>query len=198
LARFRGPLEFQTSNIFLEQGFDAKQGHYTIDDRGGQAREIDVVGDIDMRLGGNEFFRASQVIECKWSRDKPWVVFTSERSIMAERACIAQTIGSPLGRAAMYCAASSPNLYSMETFKHPLRGGFAGRRAFEKQSDDRQDQFYKAMQGIANAAIIEARTHNDASLAKAGVPDFGLIVFPVIVLDGTLFSLRSSLQLEYE
>jgi hypothetical protein len=150
-------------------------------------REVDVLANMIVRTGENRFLRVSQVIECKWSQDKPWVVFTSRGSLMAESACIAQTIGSRLGEAVMFCAAANSDLHQMETFKCPLRGGFAGRRAFEKESDGKQDQFYKAIQGVVNAAIAEGRSYDQRRIATNTVPDSGAIVFPVIIIDGLMF-----------
>jgi hypothetical protein len=151
------------------------------------AKEIDVVADasIDLETGG--FIRVSQVIECKWSRDKPWVVFTSRRSRMAESACIAQTAGSLLGRAVVYCLAGEKSLHSLEIFQRPERGGFSGRRAFEKQDQDKHDQFYRTVQSVAGAAVAEAERYDFPKPGELEVPRDAAIVFPIIVVDTNLF-----------
>jgi len=181
------PLEFRVARAFEQNRFDAKQGHYIVDETENQAREIDVVADIDADLEGGGFFRVSHVIECKWSQDKPWVVFTSPQSIMAESACVAQTAGSLLGEAVMFCVAGERSLHPLGMFKRPERGGFSGRRAFEKQDKDKYDQFYRTMQGVANAAAAQARRFGRSKPRDHEVPRDGNIVFPVVVVDANLF-----------
>jgi hypothetical protein len=181
------PLEFDTSRVFKEQGFSTLQGYYISDETNGQPREVDVLADIDLRLDDYKFIRARQVVECKWSRDKPWVIFTSRQSTMAESACIAQTIGSRLAEAAMFCEAGNSHLYEMDTFKSPQRGGFAGHRAFEKEGDNKQDQFYRAVQGVVNAAVALARRHDASSHNELTIPDHCFLLFPIIVVEGSLF-----------
>lgn len=152
------PLEFPVARAFEEQGFVSHQGYYVSDEQEEQAREIDVLANMDAGLDGEGFLRVSHVIECKWSRDKPWVVFTSPRSIMAESACMAQTAASSLGQAIMYCLAGEVELYPLHLFAYPERGGFSGRRAFEKQDKDGYDQFYRVVQSIVGAARSEAKS----------------------------------------
>lgn len=67
------PLEFQTAQAFETNGFSTSQGHYVHDELTHNAREIDVVADMTLRFENHGFFRAAQVVECKWSKDKPWV-----------------------------------------------------------------------------------------------------------------------------
>ena len=73
---------------FLKQGFSIRHGDYVKGAKEG-LREVDVLAyetSIEHRL------RVCYVIECKWSGDKPWIVFTSETGSMAESACVTQTI----------------------------------------------------------------------------------------------------------
>jgi hypothetical protein len=181
------PLEFRVARAFDEQGFVSHQGCYVTDEREEQAREIDILANIDATLEGKRFFRVSHAIECKWSRDKPWVVFTSRRSIMAESACIAQTAGSSLGQAIMYCLAGEAELYPLHLFKYPERGGFSGRRAFEKQDKDKYDQFYRTVQSVVSVAKSEAKNYDRPTPPWGEEPQQGAIVFPLIAVDAQLF-----------
>lgn len=167
------PLEFRVARAFEERGFDSNQGHYVAHDPERPAREIDVLANKTIRLENNGFFRISHVVECKWSRDKPWVIFTNRNSIMAESACIAQTVGSTLGEAVAYCLAGESGLYQLKIFERPERGGFSGRRVFEKQDRDAYDQFYRTIQGLVDATVAEACSYNHPSLRKATYPTVG-------------------------
>lgn len=181
------PLEFRVADTFRRAGFDTSQGLYVKDPATGEAREIDVLADITIRPSEDKWFRISQMVECKWSKDKPWVIFTSARTGMAESACIAQSIGSSLGEAAMFCLAGDTDLHSLELFKCPERGGFAGRRAFEKQEKDKFDQFYRAIQGLVANATSRAQSYDRPRDESGEIPHYGLLVFPIIVIDGNLF-----------
>jgi hypothetical protein len=181
------PLEFRTASAFSRCGFNTWQGYYVREPASADARKIDVMADMTLRLGKGSFFRVSQVVECKWSKDKPWVIFTNQGSSMTESACIAQSIGSVLGEAVMFLAASETNLYS-QTFAPIKRGGFSGRRAFENQGNhDKQDRFYNAIQGLVWKAVAEAKSWNDPNPGSRGAPNSGVVVFPVMVVDGDLF-----------
>jgi hypothetical protein len=181
------PLEFRVAQAFEEQGFVSHQGHYVTNEEEEQAREIDILANMDADLTGGGYLRVSHVIECKWSRDKPWVVFTSPRSIMAESACIAQTAGSVLGEAVMYCLAGDAALYPLEIFKDPERGGFSGRRAFERQEKDKYDQFYRTVQSVVSASRAEAKSYDNPAHRLGEAPHEGAVVFPLIAVDGQLF-----------
>lgn len=93
------PLEFRTAQVFQQNGFNTFQGYYC-HGQGQDLLEIDVLAHVDLRSGSADprLFRISYVVECKWSRDKPWVIFTSRDCSPLESAGIAQTIGLQIGR----------------------------------------------------------------------------------------------------
>lgn len=176
------PLEFRTAHVFREQRINARQGHHVTDRVTNSIREIDVLGDSLLRADG-VLFRAYQVVECKWSKDKPWVVFTTGRRI-APSACIAQTIGSLLGDAVLWLLTGERELYDLDLFSGEGTAGFGGRRAFEKN----QDTFYATLQAVVSNSIslVRERDHQDPKALRA-LPPYGCIAFPIIVLEGELF-----------
>jgi hypothetical protein len=114
--------------------------------------------------------------------EKPWVIFTSPSNIMAPSAMIAQTISSQLGAAAIWVVAGSESLSSLSTFSAPDRGGFGGRQAFSKGND----YFYSAVQSVVANSSSYASFY-DRRPRKAGeMPEACVLVFPVIVVEGTL------------
>lgn len=118
------PTEFRTANIFQKHGFHVTQGAYVRGDAEGLKREIDVLASITARASSG-FLRISYVVECKWSTDKPWIVFTSSSTEMAPSACIAQTISSKLGEAIVWAVAGNETLQSLQTFLTPENGVLA-------------------------------------------------------------------------
>jgi hypothetical protein len=179
------PLEFRTAHAFTEAGFESNQGMYTYDPKEGRAREIDVRADVITEISSNRWLRVSHIVECKWSMDKPWVLFTSSGNTMGVSAQIAQTIGSCLGEAITYCLASDARIKALPLFEAPQRGGFGGRRALEK-SKDSQDRVYAAIQSVVSKALLEGERY-DEQRQPGELPWFGAVCLPMIVLQGKLF-----------
>jgi hypothetical protein len=177
------PLEFRTAHTFQAEGIDALQGLYVRESENSPPREVDVLA--RMRFSADRIhFEVGIVVECKWSRDKPWVIFTASRTTMAASACVAQTIGSSLGEAVMHCLAASANLQSLDLFSSRERNGFGGRRAFAKEKD--ADHFYSTVQAVVSKASGYAYDA-DENRKTSEMPRWGRVAFPMIVLDGELF-----------
>jgi hypothetical protein len=177
------PLEFRTAAAFQSAGIRVLQGFYVTDQSSGLSREIDILAKISVSAA--PYLEIGIVVECKWSRDKPWVVFTSRSTIMAPEACIAQTMGSSLGRAAMHCLASDEGLGRLAIFSCEGRNGFSGRRALVRERDT--DHFYAAVQGVVGKALTYAHVFDRRARKPGEMPASGCVTFPMIVVEGDLF-----------
>ena len=177
------PTEFRTANIFQKHGFHVTQGAYVRGDAEGLKREIDVLASITARASSG-FLRISYVVECKWSADKPWIVFTSPSTRMAPSACIAQTISSKLGEAIVWAIAGNETLQSLQTFLTPEKGGFGGRQAFSKGND----AFYSAVQASVSNSISYVAEHDRGRRTKGTMPEAGVVAFPLVLVDGDIFA----------
>jgi hypothetical protein len=175
------PLEFRVTHIFRQQGFNAFQGQYIRGLETGSAREIDVVAQGTL-VEKDSWVRVEYLVECKWSKDKPWVLFSSRRG-MASSACITQTIGSETGRCLMWVNAGRQELHELNTFSVPERSGFGGRQAFSKKSD----VFYEAMQGVTEKATARAKEFSEGDVTITDSLRAALVVLPLIVVEGELF-----------
>jgi len=69
------PLEFRAAAAFRRAGFNVVRGWYVDGEPGGKRREIDLLA-MDRAPGCQ--IGVDVVVECKWSGDKPWVVFSRE------------------------------------------------------------------------------------------------------------------------
>lgn len=129
--------------------------------------------------------RVCHVIECKWSRDKPWIVLTSPHGHMAAAACVAQTISNSLGSAILWTLAGDPVLHDLDFFSTPERPGFSGRQAFSKGND----LFYAAVQTIVHALTFLMKQYDDDDDASQlrNLPKNAVLAFPIIVVDGEIF-----------
>lgn len=176
------PTEFRTANICRRHGFRAWQGFHVRDEQSPTPREIDVVASIDYPRDGS-LIRIEHVFECKWSKDKPWIVFTSTNSRIAPSACAAQTIGDLLASAAIWAVAGDPQLHALDYFCTPDRPGYGGRQAFSKG----QDQFYSALAAVADLSFLLANRDQRIQKPYYTMPDHAVLAFPIVVVEGRLY-----------
>lgn len=174
------PLEYFAANTFSRMGFSTDQGDFT-HSASGEPREIDVAAWITRDVPSGGFVRVYNVVECKWSRHKPWVVFTSPSTRKMPSAIIAQTIGSNAAQATMWANAGNSTLKGLELFSSPESGGFGGRQALSSG----QDKFFDCLRSVTAGTVATATGYN-REIGNA-FPEACVAAFPVIVVDGDLF-----------
>jgi len=176
------PLEFKVAETLRASGMAVHQGYYVRDPETGSPREIDVIADAN-RECGDSLVRVRHIVECKWSRDKPWVVFTSPSSRISPAACISQTIATEAGHAALWSRAGDAELAQLGLFETPDRPGFGGRRAFEGSNDI----FYSAMQSVVAATSLMMESYDEPHRLPPHFMKTVVIGLPVVVVDAPLF-----------
>lgn len=172
------PLEFSTAHKFKKRKFSVEQSHFT-KDKDGKTREVDVLATVNYPLG-RSFLRIKHVVECKWSKDKPWVLFKDEKRF-ATSALAAQLISSSAGQAVAWLAAGSEEFKSLDMFMEE-GFSFSGRQVFSKGND----LFYQAAQGVISNCLNITRTYDDYEF-KPEDHLLAVMALPVIVIDGSLF-----------
>lgn len=177
------PLEYYTANCFQRNKFTAYQGHFVRDETGN--REIDVEAKVDYNWD-KKTIRVTHVVECKWTKDKPWVVFTSNNSRYAPSASVTQTIGNKIAQAALWHIAGNKDVCELSIFNDIAFPGFSGRQAFGNS-----DQFYSAVQSIVTKTYLLA---NRYPIIQTKLFDFTHVTFPVIVIDGQLHKAMYNLE----
>jgi hypothetical protein len=179
------PVEYQTATVLRRHGFRVHQGIHTRSLGTTAPREVDVVAQLDGPHDQRPMVRVEIIAECKWSRDKPWVVFTSPSSQLHPTACIAQTVANDLGSAALSLLARNPVAQKLPIFETPVEGGFGGRQAFSKGND----VFYSALAGVTSAAASHCKAYSRSAFQDR-LPEFAACAFPIVVVDGPLFLAR--------
>jgi len=183
------PLEFQTAAAFERRNFDVTPSMYQPDPISGSLREVDVVANLSMErprdsAGRYRYVRVEYAIECKYTKDKPWVVFASRAAAMAPSARIAHTIASPLGATIMWTLAGDLGLQALDIFSSPSRPAFGGRQVFDKD----RDAFYSAVQSVVAAArALADRYAPEPEDPLEEALSSGVVVFPVVIIEGHLF-----------
>jgi hypothetical protein len=175
------PLEFATAAAFRQHGFDVQQGTFARDPEEGISREIDILASMTER-GDSSVVRVYFVVECKWSIDKPWVVFVAPGG-MSPAACVAQTVGDKAARMLLWAKAGDKDLQSIGLFQKPDLAGFGGRQALS----EKKDVFYEAIQSITSATLLWSQNYDRVSDPPTRALKHAVVLFPLVVVKGSLF-----------
>jgi hypothetical protein len=176
------PLEFATAAEFRRVGLDVRQAEYTKQSGDRPRREVDVVAHLTRRGVSN--LRIEFVVECKWSAEKPWVLFASPDG-MTPAACVTQSFGSQLAELLAWKEAGCSDLAKMSLFRQLGRTSFGGRQAFSKSAD----VVFDALRAVTGNAYALAREYDGTAVRpqRNGLPEWGTMTVPVIVVEGRLF-----------
>jgi hypothetical protein len=175
------PLEFAVANACRAAGFAVNQGDYVRGDSG-KPREVDILAfdhKHEKYKDHSILVRLYNVIECKWSKKKPWIVLTSKFGNITSPALIAQTISSEAGQTACWFNSGNSKLIELETFSQRERIGFSGRQSFT----DKTDYFYNSINSVTSLSMDLAKSYNK----YRNLDMLACVCFPVIVVDGLLY-----------
>lgn len=168
------PLEMNVAEILQKLGFHVLQSEYYIDEESNQHREIDIVAHIQKEIAG-KLVRISLVLECKVSKAKPWIIFTSNNSSLAPPARVAQRAGSKNGSIILRDLAQKLEIQKLNLFSLPERSGYGLTQAFTSGND------------IAYNSCVSVSKATRALINKISNDRFVQISFPSLVIDGKLF-----------
>lgn len=172
------PLEIKTADSFVRAGFSVTQSDYYIDPQSEQRREIDVRAYLQKPIS-DTFFRLATIVECKAADAKPWVVFTSDRIKLADRARVTQRSETTLGRYWLEAVSSREEVCNLSVFQLPSRPGYGMTAAFT----ERLDIPYGALMAAATAAYAESLAGNSTKQRE-----FFSISFPVVITEAPLLA----------
>lgn len=173
------PLEMAVAKAFRREGFMIIQSEFYDDPETGKSREIDVCA-WKQREIHDILVRVNFCIECKLAKDKPWVIFTSSDTRLADTASIVQRSASTLGHALLESIYRRNDIQKLSIFLLPKRPGYGLTQAFISG----EDIPYAAFMTAAKAAVAESKNDNEGAHYQG--PICG-ISFPVVVIDGRLF-----------
>ncbi len=186
------PLEIEVARVFESNRFSVSVSDIYEDFESGDDREIDVRASTFSSFKFNPVLRVHWEIECKLSKDKPWIIFLSD--------ILAQTDSHrvPFGLIASdEYGGKLTNKYFDQSFQsrineleilNPSKSGHSLTQALTSG----QDVSYKAMQSCIKASfdfvLKTPKPGADTSASKKiNSRIFWSIAFPVIVIDGKLF-----------
>jgi hypothetical protein len=188
LKRQGYPLEMVVAQEFRRAGFDVTQSAFYEDQQTHQSREIDMFAMMEVARGdgnadsGINFIRLTLAVECKLSRDKPWVLFTHDpRESEAENfpSIVPGTDGGFRLLTDAKKASASGTFPRLRPITVPSRVAYGVKRAAESNEDVSNQACWAAVK----AAVARAPRHVDDEDSEPNA----IIALPVVVVDGLLF-----------
>jgi hypothetical protein len=188
------PLELRVSRLLQQHDCLVANNVYYLDPDEGKGREVDIraLKNVEFSHSNRTFYvRNCYFIECKRSRKRPWVVFTSESTGYDSNLPTLQVRGlsyKDVYASALNTWASEEVLEALETVHPYAKNRMRGRgylEALKGGSPDMGGEFasmiFKAITTAVKAAIIA----RDQQFAARG--NSVCFYYPFIVLDGVLF-----------
>jgi hypothetical protein len=174
------PLEMRVAAAFQALEFGVAQGVYYSDPEKTTWRETDVHA-FEEELYPEITVRVSFVVECKTSRDHPWLVFIAAGGALLSRAHLRFTPTTEIGRPFPVRLMRRAEILALPLFGDESSSGYGVVQALGKN-----DQSYPAVMSVSKAAVALAAETDRYS----GVDPVLELVFPVIVVDAPLFECR--------
>jgi len=165
------PLEMRVATSFRKKGFDVIQSHFYSDPENEIYREIDIVASLPEFTG---IIDISFVIECKSSKKKPWLLFTSEHVLEGWNILNSFCIHSKPCRKALIDKGIE-TVIRLPWMKKKDRVAYGITQAFKTG----EDVTFKASTSVLKAAIARKKYLHERNLVPL------VFVFPIIVLEGS-------------
>jgi len=186
------PLEMEVAQALTHVGFEVSQSAYYLDPETSEAREIDVIATMESAQTSIPV-RMTAVVECKSSRDVPWIVFRRigppfmPESVVGSLATTRAGIGF-LARLKRNRSATRLPLFSAREYV-----GYGITQALK----DKPNNAYGAVMNVAKAADMHLRSSDIPLVAQEVVH----IVLPIVVTEAPLFethlNIKGEMQLEH-
>lgn len=188
LAEHGYRFELTVARAFQRAGFSVTLSDFVHDPESGEPREIDVIATHTSFLTRTHLFDVTFVIECKYSRDKPWIVFVGADDIeMTDTPRFLGRFGTKVGRVALLELSIGSEAEQTGLFALPRKMGHGVRRAFEEKTDLAYDAVTKVCSGAAGLIAKKEGSFNGSAIA-----------FPIVILQGQIFECGISETTEIE
>jgi len=169
------PLELKVAEAVRASNGWWDHGRVYTDLESGKVREIDVMAvfrTTDERRGAT----LQLIIECKHTRDKPWVIFTTDDHVLSAQGYVSALPHTERVRARLRQASEMSETQRVSALAAPEREGFR----LVKAMTPAQDTAYQATGTLVGAGRSLAAHMSAASDAE-------IVFVPVLVIDGPLF-----------
>ena len=171
------PLEMKVATEWRKGGFNVVQAHYYSDPENHSSREIDIVASCDDWTG---WINIEFVIECKSSKKHPWLLFSSDDTLVGSNIFRSYCISSESARMNLIKKCSEEgfdSVLNLAGIRKTRRAAYSMTRAFTTG----EDATFKAATSALKAAIARRRLFD-----SLGWKPF-CFIFPTVIVDGLIF-----------
>jgi hypothetical protein len=180
------PLESAVTDAFRKRGFRVTPSHHFPDPKTGEQREIDVLATRQGKIDGR-ILRIVFVLECKFKADRPWVAVTDSADRPSASDRVSQRAASSHGKRLLEGFSNDPQLQNAGFFQMPAR---LAHNVTTALGNDNKDLAYPAYSKAAAATAGLVSVLRPSPVAA--------VLFPIVVIDGTLFETRPDTSGELE
>ena len=211
-------LEMRIAKVFQENGFSVSQFEYFVDQDTNLVRQIDVVASLS-RIIAKQLVSINLVIECKYTKKKPWVILQTgqkfnkyaffEQQLQGKIPANWKAIENPNGQFVGHLVLALMQSGDIDKFS-VSSAGYTILESLKKSASNQKDRAYEAILQSGKAVEhIESRLHENNISAlqelEYGTIDIGVggteephanlqlhfsITMPVIIIHGRLFEGR--------
>lgn len=177
------PLEMNVARSFQEAGFSVSSSEYYLDPNEGKPREIDVIASMETTISGISF-QLAFTVECKSSKESPWVCFRAGRKQQREPSVgfLARHATIP-GRNLLMEISCNPDITTGRLFHLPDDYAYGVTNVLKKGID----LPYQAIVG-ARKASHSLIAHYDRIQKYPNPVHTVCIAFPLVVVDTPIFN----------
>lgn len=196
LAKHGYPLEMQVASRLQAAGYGIAHSEFYVDLETRKSREIDLVGQKNvMAASGRIQLSLQLVIECKFSRGHPWIVF-SEQGTCCQKPLHIEAGTEKLGRNLLSNLTRVSDLPERGFFRGPSAGGYSATTVRDKQRNGKDaqnknttDWAYSALMTVTQA-VQQVQAPGTIGTLFTALGEHIRIRVPVIIIDGSLFQAR--------
>jgi hypothetical protein len=180
------PLELKTAKIFETAGYSIAQGEYYNDSETNKLREIDIIADIQQKSSSpasHISIMLKFVVECKSSKDKPWIFFLSSNKLMPLSInSLCESKQNENTKNLLYNLGYIDNLPKPGFIYGPERQAYGTTTAFKTK--DAMDIAYNSCLRISQAI----QQIDELGLLALPMTEYVLLKVPLVVVEGTLYN----------
>jgi hypothetical protein len=198
--------ELKVANIFSKTGWEVRHSSYYLDRDENKGREIDVYASKNIVfediLGKEIYIGLNLVCEVKKSVDKPWIIFSTEKSPYEARLEVSLCTQSGMGDVLRQKIQTNKNVYRNSSIDKLSRIGVTYCEAFKnekpKMGSD-YSQIFKALTSSIKASEYFFSISQNRYVGMMGSLPKSIEFFePVIILSGAMYEAYLNIKNELE
>jgi len=183
------PLEMEVHQKFVNTNFITGLSNHYKDFETEKSREIDVTATLVSAYSKKYIFRVTLCIECKYSKDKPWVIFSGQKNNPVPY-ILSRFIQSEYTYHLIDFIEDGAAINTNEILREKYIGHSIV-QALKGKGENPDDNAYTACMSAFKASIYIADVYSKKKINRVMQ---SVLAIPMVVLDGQLFDCHLNLE----